>query len=76
MRPGNAQLSADWLANRPAAVAQIRAALEAESGRVRPAAKRLGVHWRTLYRWIEDDPGLGVIVRAYASTVPPPPEAR
>lgn len=58
MRPGNPQLAADWQVNRPAAVAHILAELAAAAGCVREAARAMGLHWRTLYRWLDEEPSL------------------
>lgn len=59
MRPGNPLLTALWQTDRRAAKEEhIRPALARARGNVRAAALELGIHYRTLYRWLAEEPDL------------------
>ena len=66
MKSGNPILVALWQADRPTAILQICEAMRAHSGNAQKAAEALGVHRRTLYRWMQEEPA---ITRAGASNV-------
>jgi hypothetical protein len=53
VKPGNPMLAALRDVDREAFRARLRIALDAREGDVRAAAADLGVHYTTLYRWLE-----------------------
>jgi hypothetical protein len=55
MKPGNPMLAALRDADRPAFQSQLRLALDARDGDVRAAAGDLGIHYTTLYRWLQEE---------------------
>ena len=61
MKAGNPKLAFDWANDRPAAVAEIKAALAAAQGNVCGAAEALKIHRRTLYRYFDEEPGLAPV---------------
>jgi transposase-like protein len=68
MPPPTNSLSLRYRAGLPEAVAEIVLALTRSDGNVSRAAERLGVHHRTLCRWIAADPRLRTTVDAARGT--------
>jgi transposase len=58
MKPGNPMLAAQRETDRHGFRERLRIALAESGGDVRAAAARLGVHFTTLYRWLQDEPDL------------------
>jgi hypothetical protein len=55
VKPGNPMLAALRDTDRAAFRIKLRLAMDAREGDVRAAAGDLGIHYTTLYRWLQDE---------------------